>query len=122
MFYLCSFYWQDAELKLSYQPSKLEGTIEAHVVLEAVEFLQLGFLQNSRSEMRSKQPTLNKKREKRFQSQYDTLKTTYHPSTLEGMLEVDVLEVDVLEAVDFLPLALLQNSRSERERTRTNTQ
>ena len=66
MFYLYTFYWQDAELKLSYQPSKLEGTIGAHVVLEAVEFLQLGFLQNSRSEMRSKQPTLNKKRKSTF--------------------------------------------------------
>jgi len=39
---------------------------EARVVLEAVDFHNLGFLQNSRSEMQIKQPTLNKKRKTHF--------------------------------------------------------
>ena len=88
---------------------------EARVVLEAVEFHNLGFPQNSRSEMQIKQPTLNKKRKTHFYIQYASIEITYHPSTLEGMLVVD----DVLEAVDFLHLALLQNSRSEKERNNT---
>jgi hypothetical protein len=63
-FYSCTFCLQDAKLEPIYSSRTLDGMLEVDVVLEAVDFLNLALLQNNRSKVESKEPTLSKKAEK----------------------------------------------------------
>jgi len=63
MFYSCNLDLQDAKRKSNYSSRTLDGMLEVDVVLEAVDFLHLALLENNRSKVERKEPTLSKKAE-----------------------------------------------------------